>query len=214
MPPPRGYVRETRYGMPVARQIDALRAAGVAVDEKHAPVYIDRLPDLRPHRASPTILKDRGMLVEGLRAGERVVVASLDRLGVSAGDIRRIVDAVIDRGAEVYVADTGAVYNADTPRGVLSAATIAAETALKSEKIRKAANVRRERIAAGVTAAVGGNRGWHPTPEEDASARAMWNDTSLTQAQVSAAVGVTPITLRRRFGPRGTPRGRRKIQSA
>ena len=74
----------------------------------------------------------------------------------------------------------------------------------------EAPQARADRIAAGHKAAVGGNKGWRPSLEEEAVARALWNDLSLTQAEVAVQVGVKPITLRRRFGSRGAPRGRPK----
>jgi DNA invertase Pin-like site-specific DNA recombinase len=215
MPIDRGYIRQTRNGPPVAQQMDALRAAGVTVDGAYPPVYCDRLTDQRRHRAAGgEALAERVRAVADVRPGARLVVASLDRLGVSAGDIRAVLDALIDRGCAVHDVAAGINYDANTPRAILSATTLEAERTLKAERIKKAANVRAERIAAGVKAAVGGNKGWHPTAEEEAAAHALWNDFSLTQTQVAEAVGVAPITLRRRFGARGAPRGRRKTQSA
>ncbi len=195
--------------------MDALRAAGVTVDGAYPPVYCDRLADQRRHRAAGgDALTERVRVLADLRPGARLVVASLDRLGVSAGDIRAVVDELIDRGCAVHDAAAGVTYDANTPRSSLSAATLEAERTLKAERVKKAAAVRAERIAAGVKAAVGGNKGWNPTPEEEAAAKALWNDLSLTQAEAAAAAGVAPITLRRRFGARGAPRGRRKTQSA
>lgn len=211
----RGYVRETRNGPSVKDQIEALRNAGVRVDGNYAPVYVDRLPEKRAHRpADGAALERRAAVVADVRPGGRLVVARLDRLGVSAGDIRAVMDELFDRGCVVVDVNGGAIYDAETPRTVLSGVTLAAEATLKAERVVKARAVRAERLAAGQKASAGGNRGWHPTKVAEDAARAAWNDLTLTQAQAAAIAGVSPITLRRRFGARGAPRGRRKIQSA
>lgn len=202
----RGYARQTRNGIPIAHQLDALRAAGVEVDGKYAPVYVDRLPDRRAHRTvTGDALPNRAAVLADLRPGARLVVAGLDRLGVSAGDIRAVIDTLIDRGCSVHDAVAGATFDAETPRADLSAATLAAEALLKAERVRKARSVRAERLAAGLKAAAGGNKAWNPTPEAEQD----WRDLSLTQAQVAERHGVAPITLRRKFGARDAPRGRR-----
>jgi DNA invertase Pin-like site-specific DNA recombinase len=209
----RGYVRETSNGMPVVQQIEMLGTAGVNVDGEHARVYVDRLADRRQHRAaSGDALCRRAALLSDLHPGERLVVASLDRLGVSAGDIRAIVDKVIDFGCSVHDAAVGVTYDAETPRSTLSTATLAAESLLGTERISKARTVRAERIASGARAAVGGNRGWRPTEEERAAAKHDWlvKVDSMSQADIEAKHGVNRITLRRQFGPRGAARGRRK----
>lgn len=215
MPTDRGYIRQTPHGPPVARQMDALRATGVTVDGAYAPVYCDRLADRQRHRAvGGDALPERVRVLVDLRPGARLVVASLDRLGVSAGDICAVLDELIDCGCAVHDVAAGVTYDTDTSRSSLSGATLEAERTLKAERIKKAAAVRAQRIAAGVKASVGGNKGWNPTPEEEATAKALWSNRSLTQAQAAAAAGFAPITLRRRFGARGAPRGRRKTQSA
>ncbi|WP_175429785.1 recombinase family protein [Azospirillum argentinense] len=212
----RGYARETRNGMPIAQQLDALRAAGVEVDGEYAPVYIDRLPDKRKHRASTgDALSQRAVALTDLRPGGHLVVAGIDRLGVSSADIRAVIDTLIDRGCAVHDVLAGKVYDAATSRADLSAVTLAAESKLKAERVRTARAARAKHIESGSKAAVGGNRGWQPTPKEDAAAKHDWlfEVATMSQADCEKKHGVNRITLRRRYGARGARVGRRKKQS-
>lgn len=210
----RGYVRQTRNGPSVALQIDALRSAGVAVDGEHAPVYIDQLADKRTHARSSggEGLTQRAAAIHDLRPGARLVVSSLDRLGVSGIDITAAIRKVTAKGCAVLASATGREYTIPPDVGAVLDDAAAAEAVLKAERVSKARAVRADRIAAGNKAAVGGQRAWSPTADEEAVALSYWNNFEMTQTQIAKAVGVSAITLRRRFGERGAPRGRKKTK--
>lgn len=214
MPKDWAYLRESRSGTSIDAQFDALRAAGLTVQSDGPSVFVDRLPASNALGAVGTRpLSARTALVAALEPGGRVWVAGLDRLGVSGNDLRYALDRVIRRKCSVYDCALDALYDEATEASVLDAAVLVVTAALNSERIRKAAAQRSRRAADGDKAATGGNPGWRPTPAEEEAARLDWLNPTLTQEKVAKRHGVASITLRRRFGSRGLPRGRKKAQS-
>lgn len=220
----RGYRRETRGGKPLDQQSDALRVGGIDVDAPHAPVYTDALPAKRKHRRAEGRdgLVERKALIHDLRPGSRLVVASLDRLGVSGGDIRAVLDDLQDKGCPVLVIEKlpddptegpHTLISAETPRRLIAEWAIQAEATLKREAIRKARTVRAREIERGNKTVVGGTKAWSPPPEVYAAARRDWkSNRNISAADVAKKYGVSKTTLIRHFKDREMPekRGRPK----
>ena len=208
----RGYIRETRNGPTVKEQLEKLRAAGIAVDEPYAPVYIDLLPKQRKHRVTgDDKLPERAKAITDLREGSRLIVSSLDRLGASAIDIKKAFNRVDAKNCSVFDASAGMEYARSTPHHVVDDAAAAAETVLRRENITKARKVLKQRVDEGAITMNGGNKGWSPDAKTKAEAKRDWlENVHITQSQMEEKYGVKRSTLRRHFGERGMPRGRPK----
>ena len=184
----RAYVRETRHGPPIEEQ----RAAVRPKVERDDLVYVDALPE-------------RAAVIKDTRAGSKVVVHSLDRLGTSAGDIRAAVDKLFDKGAGVLDVTAGLVIDANTPRAVQSDAVLAAEKALRRERFKKAQEVAKERRV---------KVGPKPKPlpaDLDKLARQRWHeDRGVSQKTVAAEFGRSVTWLYENYGPRGMPTRRKR----
>jgi DNA invertase Pin-like site-specific DNA recombinase len=198
----RGYVRQTPNGPPPAEQHAAIMGAGVQHDNW---VYHDLLPKGRGHcQEAEETLPERRAVIRDLRPGSRLVVSSLDRLGMSGIDITTVIREVTAKECVVYAVDTGKTYAIPPEVGAVLDDSKDAEVELKRERVRKARAVRT------ITGATGGNKGWRPPPETEQAARHNWlNDLSLSQADLEKKYGVGRSTLRRKFGERGVPKGRR-----
>lgn len=83
-----GYARVSTTSQVLDRQIDALTSAGVPAER----IYTDKISGAKDDRPGMTDLLDY------LRAGDTVVVSSLDRLGRSLSGILRVVETLKDRG--------------------------------------------------------------------------------------------------------------------
>lgn len=199
-----GYIRETRNGPDLAAQEAAVRGAGVTRADL---VYADRLPPKRQHRAvAGDALEKRALIIRQIHESSRIVVPSLDRLGISAIDIARTISAVAAKGCGVVAVDTGKVYDASTPAHVILDDAAAAEATLKRERIRKAAAVKAER---GVK---GGRKGNDLPPDIEPQARRDWlENVTMSRADVAKKYGRSTSWFDRRYGERGmmSKRGRR-----
>lgn len=199
----RGYIRETRNGPDLAVQEAAVRGAGVGRADW---IYADRLPPKRQHRAAGAdTLAERAAIVRDIREG-RIIVQSLDRLGVSAIDIVRTISTVAAKGCGVVAVDTGRVYDASTPAHVILDDAASAEAVLKRERIRKAAAVKAER---GVK---GGRKSNDLPPDVELDARRDWlENVGMSRSEVAKKYGRSMSWFDRRYGERGMmdKRGRR-----
>ena len=208
----RGYIRETRNGPTVKEQMENLRSAGIAVDEPYAPVYIDLLPKQRKHRATgDDNLPERAKAISDLREGSRLVIASFDRLGASAIDIKKAFNRVDAKNCTVFDVSAGVEYARSTPHHVVDDAAATAETVLRRENITKARKVLKQRVDEGAIKMNGGNQGWSPDAKTKVEAKRDWlENVHITQSQMEEKYGVKRSTLRRHFGERGMPRVRPK----
>lgn len=204
----RGYIRETRSGPAMDAQEAAVRAAGVTQSDW---VYADWLPPKQKHRAATADALDaRALIIRQIHEGSRIVVPSLDRLGISAIDIVRTISTVAAKGCGVLAVDTGRVYDASTPANVILDDAADAEAALKRERIRKAAAVK---AARGVK---GGPKMKDLPPEVEPQARQDWlENVSMSRAEVAKKYSRSTSWFDRRYGERGMmdKRGRRKPAS-
>lgn len=170
-------------------------------------VSADRLPARRQHRAvAGDALEERALIIRQIDEGSRIIVPSLDRLGISAIDIARTISAIAAKGCGVVAVDTGTVYDASTPAHVILDDAAAAEATLKRERIRKAAAVKAER---GVK---GGRKGNDLPPDIEPQARRDWlENVAMSRSEVAKKYGRSMSWFDRRFGERGmmSKRGRR-----
>ena len=192
----RGYMRITKAGETEAEQRSKLIGAGV---EPHH-LYLD--DNSKPVKGGASDLKERALIIDAIRAGSRVVVTNIDRLGVSSKDILAALGAIMAKGAAVHDLSSGKTYEGVTA-GEAMADAAAAESRQKRTRIDKARAVLKTRkIKPG------------PQPKlqgaEKAKARLLYTDVTIPIRTVAKEVGVSPSTLRRMFGERDTPPGRRR----
>ena len=200
MAPPnndQGYLRQTKTGTPVD---DQCQLVGPLIRRAEW-VHVDLLPKkkLRVQPPPEERLVSREKMIRFLRGGERVVVSSLDRLGISDGDIGKTVARIIAKGGSVYVAGSDTTLDAATPHLTICEAAEAAELVLKREVMRKAREVLK---ASGVK--VGRKaRMDELTEHERAKLRALWHERpDLTQRAIRDLTGFSPTTMFRYFGSR------------
>lgn len=86
-----GYARVSTQQQILDRQLDALTAAGVALEH----IYTDKISGAKDNRPG------MAELMKFLREGDTVVVASLDRLGRSLSGILRTVEAFKKNGVNL-----------------------------------------------------------------------------------------------------------------
>lgn len=196
----RGYIRVTKTGPTEAEQQEKLLAAGIAPEH----VYVD--DTTKSSYSGIDDLKARAAAIEDVRAGGRVVVTDMDRLGASMQDIIVTVGAISLKGAAVLDLSTGDTFEgADVGRLVKVA--IEAEARQKRTRMNKARTVLLGREV---------RRGPKPRLDGAAKLRAREDFDDVTQPirAVAEKHGISPTQLRRMFGERGTPRGRRPKQEA
>lgn len=195
----RGYIRITRTGPTEAEQRDLLLQAGVAPEH----LYVD--DTTLPSHKGVESLKARASLIHDIRAGSRMVVSSLNRLGPSMQDILLAIAAITAKGCAVHVVTSGKTYE-DVLIGQTAIDAMDAEAEQKRGRLGKARAVLAGRKV---------KRG--PKPKlvgaaKDA-ARIDYDDVDQTIRAVAKKHGVSPTQLRRLFGERGIPRGRRPKQT-
>lgn len=182
----------------------AVRGAGITRADW---IYADRLPPKRQHRAvASEALGERTLIIRQIHEGSRIIVSSLDRLGISAIDIVRTISTVAAKGCGVLAVDTGKVYDASTPANAILDDAAEAETVLKRERIRRAAAVKAAR-------GVKGGRKSNDLPAEiEPQARTDWlENVAMSRAEVAKKYGRSMSWFDRRYGERGmmSKRGRR-----
>lgn len=189
-----GYIRQSKNGQSVADQRAALRRSGIEDDDQ---VYIDELPRRRKGAITVDDLPMRAEVIRCIRAGDVLVVASLDRLGLMTADILTAVEDVGKRRGEVMDAEAGETYRWHPDATPLVAAAARAERKLMQERMRKARSVAAD---AGVT---GGRPSADPTKLE--KARGYWGNREMSVSVIAKLVGLSPRTLHKHLGARAEP---------
>ena len=203
----KAYVRQGRFGPSVDRQREAIMAAANVVE---GDFYLDRLPESGPRmtRMSIASLVERARLLRDLQPGDRVVVAGMDRIGLSSNDIMTVIGKVVAAGAAVLAATTNEVIDRDTLSVAVFKAVEGANKALQQQRLGPA----REALAVSSTKAVSpAKRGRRPAlpPEKRAAAEIDWKQNrDLSQSDVGKLYGVSVKALRTAFGGRGIPQRR------
>lgn len=198
--------------MTIAEQERALSDAGVVVTGDLAAVYVDRLHAVgrKAKRLEVGDLAQREECVADVRAGARIVVASLDRLGLSPDDISDVVARVLRKGAAVYDVSAGVNLGPETSASDVLAAIAAAAKRLKGQRVgpaREALDRRRQEgtVRTGPVSLVD-----QLPSDKRAELRRDWlENLQLSQAQLKEKWGMSPNTMRAAFGDRGAPRGRK-----
>jgi hypothetical protein len=197
-----GYVRATKGGMAADDQHRLLLGAGV--DDVR--MFVDDVAGhpWRRKRTAAAGLVGRAAMVEGVQAGDVVVVVALHRLGVSAADIAGVVAQVIERGASIRDLGGQVTFGGDVTAG-FARAVAEAEAALKREQTKGGS-------AALAAKGDGVKRGPAKKLDGEAleAARRDWADTSLTARAVAGRHGVSTATLLRELGRRGGGPGRKR----
>lgn len=207
----RGYIRQDRIGMTVADQERALADAGVVATGDYESVYVDRLHAVgrRAKRLEVGDLAQRETCIADVCAGTRVVVASLDRIGLSSDDIVDAVERLFRKGVAVHDVAAGVTLGPDTSAADVLAAVAAAAKRLKGQRVAPAkAELVRRRQAGLKTGPVSLIDRLPPEKRDE-----MWRDwrenLHLSQALLKRKWGISPNTMRTAFGARGAPRGRK-----
>lgn len=147
-------------------------------------------------------LKARESIIKDIRPGSRVVVATLDRLGASAVDIMATLGDITAKGAGVHVIDPGKTYEGAGFGDWVQDALDADKNQKRKRMVKARGTLTDRKVKTG------------PPPKLDGTAklaaRQDYDDLTQPIRAVAKKHGVSPTTLRRLFGERGTPRGRRK----
>jgi DNA invertase Pin-like site-specific DNA recombinase len=193
----RGYVRIT-WESSEDEQRSALMTSGVA--QEH--IYVDNTTKSSYNGADD--LEARRSVINDVRSGSRVVVTHLEHLGVSVADILQVMGDIAAKGAGIHDLSTGKTYEgailADAANDIINSQT--------EKKRRLMSNARK----------VGKKRKYKTGPKPKMvgaakeRARELYADLSKPIRQVAEETGFSATHLRRTFGNRETPRGRRSKQ--
>src|SRR5208282_881077 len=191
------YIRETA-GMPSRKAQEAkLREAGIEDFGDEAPVWIDKAMKRRPQPpkdAWPELTE----ALRALREGDRLVIACAAIIGGSAGQVLPVLQEIGRRGAKLYDAEEMALiaWHPDAFEVLSFAQRSESQTRLLVMK-----KAREAKVAAGAT----GGAPIKLKGKTLEAARARWLDLTLSAREASDATGVSESTMRRLFGPKGTP---------
>lgn len=143
-------------------------------------------------------------MIEDAYDGVEYAVDGLEFFGEKKMDILRNMALITIRGASIKNLFNGRVYSGRM-LGEAVLDSLAADARLKRDRIDKAREVLKSRKV---------KTGPSPKLEGPAkiAARQDYDDVSQPIRAVAKKHGVSPSTLRRMFGERGTPRGRRRKQ--
>lgn len=192
------YIRETA-GLPSRKaQIEALRGAGVEDFGDEAPVWIDKAAQKRRSQAKQATWPELTEALRALREGDELVIACAAVIGGSTGAVLPVLQEIGRRGAKLYDAEEGALIAWHPDAFEVLAFAQRTENLTRRLVLKKA---REGRIATG---ALGGAPIKLKGKALEA-ARARWLDLSQTAKEASDATGVSESTMRRLFGPKGTP---------
>lgn len=189
----RPYMRDGVPGLPVERQEEMLRAAGIDLTR----ACIDRLTRAQIKRWSNEALEQRAALLHpGPRRQETIAVAELRVLGWSLGDVARALVAASQCGAAVRVVE---------PPRTFSAASLAESDILEALATAEAGQrlaVKSQAMAAAIAAAAA-MRERHREAKLEA-ARLDWARPpgEISAAAIAAKVGISTATLYRHLGHR------------
>ena len=192
---PRPYIRDGVPGLPIERQREMLRDAGIGVSDDRA-LYIDRLAKVDIRSRNSAALEQRDKALRPRNQGETVCVAGLRVLDWTMSGIARCLLVAMTRGANIYCADTDMTYSAEMPGPVLLDALASAEEAYR----RSVAQDKQERA----TSASQKKRA-RDKERKLAEARPLWRNREYTVEEIAAKVGLSRGTLYTALGPRWEP---------
>lgn len=178
-----GYARVSTRDQNLDRQTDALRAAGVL--DKH--IFIDRLSGGMKVSERPAQTE----MMRHLRAGDSVVIMSLDRAGRRAADLLTWIDEIHEAGASLIITDLG--VDSRSPVGKLIIGVLASLAEVERDLIR--ARVRSGLEAARRQGRVGGRPPALTEEQKDAALSLV--ASGKTPKQVAIVMGCSDRTIRR-----------------
>ena len=176
-----GYARVSTKGQDTARQLDALKAAGV--EDKY--LFVDKASGARASR--PALDEMLGKL----REGDTLVIASLDRLARSTKQLLELADRFNAEG--VSLVSLHEQLDTRTPQGKFTYTVLAAMAEMERALIR-------ERQREGIEAAKArGETGGRPRVASDKvkKAVALYKSGQYTVSEVAKESGVSVSTLYR-----------------
>lgn len=176
-----GYVRVSSKGQEVARQVDALKAAGV--EDKY--LFIDKTSGVKASR--PALDEMLGKL----REGDTLIIASLDRLARSTKQLIELAERFNTEG--VSLVSLHEQLDTRTPQGKFVYTMFAAMAEMERSLIR-------ERQREGIEAAKArGETGGRPRIASDKvkKAIALYKSGQYSVSQVAAEAGISVSTLYR-----------------
>lgn len=190
----RGYIRIT-WEFSEDEQRSVLLAAGVAPEH----IYVD--DTTKSSYKSAADLQARSSVVHDIRSGSRVVVVELQHLGVSIADLLKVIGEITAKGAGVYDVSADKIYEGAAV-AELAHAISQSQTQKKRRLMSKARKVGRKRkFKTG------------PKPKligaAKERAREVYADLSKPIRQVAEETGFSATHLRRTFGNREVPTGRK-----
>lgn len=175
-----GYARVSSEKQDLTRQIDELTAAGCdrIVKEKASGKR-----DAKRPKWEELIREESGQL----RAGDRVTVVELSRLGRSTGKLDDLLKDFEQRGIDLRILNMD--LDTSSPSGKLIFRIVSAlaenERDLISERTKSALDAKRRRGER-----VGGRKPTH-TPEQVARAMQMLDNSDMTGQEIAGAVGMS-----------------------
>ena len=187
-----GYARVSTTKQDLERQVDALHRAGITPDR----VYLDRKSGATTDRPGLRAVLDYA------RAGDVIVVHTLDRLGRTVRDTLNLIHDLAARGVGVRnLADPIKVdsSNPGDPMAQLAVVLLALFAQMeRTYTVERAAHVR-------AVATAKGRRTGRPSvvdPDKLAWAVHLRDADQLTIAQIATKTGITRTTLYRHLPPR------------
>lgn len=183
-----GYMRVSTAEQKTDGQRDALLEAGVKDDSRH--LFID-------HGVSGAKASRPGLdkCLESLREGDTLVVAKLDRLGRSLGNLVQLFQVLAERGVGVRVLDNPALStHANSAQAKLMLGIYGAFAEYERDLLRERTNI-------GLAAArARGRNGGRPALLDSpkiARAKELHSAGVLSPKEIADAVGVSVATLYR-----------------
>lgn len=186
----RGYMRVSK-ATPAAPQEAALQAAGLSDFSEHGDVWRDEEPKRRPKEGAPP-QPWRDKVVSGARAGDEVVIATLEVWSPSLADGIAALNALAAKGGVLRVLEPPAVYQGGPALAEAVAFVRAMEAAMNAAKARPAQQAAAERI----------ERNALKDAKARKEAKALWFNLDMTAEEVAARTAYSERTMYRWWGPR------------
>ncbi len=190
-----GFMREMK-GLPSLReQREILFAAGAHDFGEDGKVYVVLSEKRKPKKGARDPWQD---MLLALRPGDDVMIAAAYVLGGARSNVLKALREIGDRGANVIDAGAGETITYSPEGLAMIAFAERAETQMRSGILKRA------RLSKLEKGAMGGGPIKLKGKNKEAAA-AAWADLSKTAKDVCQEFGVSPSTLYRLFGPKGTP---------
>lgn len=188
-----GYVRVSAIDQNEARQIEALRNAGVADED----MFIDKQSGKNDDREG---LKD---LLAYVRRGDVVITESISRIARNTKDLLNIVEMLKMKGVD-FVSQKEAI-DTTTPQGKFMLTVFGAMAELERESI-----LERQKEGIAIAKAEGKYKGRKPIQVGDAffAVTKLWVEGAITCSEAQKRLGLAPATFFRKCKEYGISKAR------